>query len=141
MLVEQLNVFNFRNIATANLKTDASVNVFYGENGSGKTSILETLFFISRAKSFRTKKRTDLLKSLQPQLAVNVIIKQKQLSHSLGVGLDGKGTARLKIDGDYVNRLSDVSDLIPIQLITKSGFKILILYSVILKLSGSSSII
>ena len=124
MLVKQLKITGFRNINAVNLDTSKSVNIFYGANGSGKTSVLESLFYLSRAKSFRTSRRLDLLKSDNNFLAVNANIWQENKDRNLGIGLDENGNSQLKLDGDVSNRLSDTSRLTPMQLITPESFDV-----------------
>ena len=124
MLVKQLKITGFRNINAVQLDTSKSVNVFYGANGSGKTSVLESLFYISRAKSFRTSRRLDLLKTDKDYLAVNVDIRQENKDRNVGIGLDEKGNSLLKLDGDVSNKLSATSKLTPVQLITPESFDV-----------------
>lgn len=45
MSLSQLEVLSFRNIQQATLTPSLGVNGFYGDNGSGKTSLLETVYF------------------------------------------------------------------------------------------------
>lgn len=54
MSYKNLNLFQFRNISNAQIDLEEGVNIFYGENGQGKTNLLEALFFLSRGRSFRT---------------------------------------------------------------------------------------
>jgi DNA replication and repair protein RecF len=124
MLISQLKIFGFRNIETASITTDKRVNVFYGKNGSGKTSILESLFFLSRAKSFRTSKKGELLKDGCSLLAVSADLEQQSKTHKLGIGLEGNGTSKLKLDGEVVTKLSQASILFPTQLITPESFDV-----------------
>jgi len=124
MLIKQLKVTAFRNIESIAVDTDKQVNVFYGANGSGKTSILESLFFLSRAKSFRTNRRLDLLKTQRQYLAVNLDISQQQKERNIGIGLDEKGNSILKLDGEVSKKLSETTSLTPVQLITPESFDI-----------------
>ncbi|NVK25722.1 MAG: DNA replication/repair protein RecF [Gammaproteobacteria bacterium] len=122
MLVKQLKISGFRNIEQTHIDTHKDVNVFYGANGSGKTSILESVFYLSRAKSFRTNKRLELLKTSSNYLAVNADIMQDETEKNIGIGLDENGNGLLKLDGQISNKLSDVSRLTPVQLITPESF-------------------
>lgn len=54
MAYKNLNLFQFRNIQDIDIKLEDGVNIFYGDNGQGKTNLLEALFFLSRGRSFRT---------------------------------------------------------------------------------------
>ena len=45
MHLETLELFNFRNYSHLQVKFDPQVNLILGENGSGKTNLLEAIFF------------------------------------------------------------------------------------------------
>ena len=53
MRIDALELTNFRNFASATLHPGPGVNIFYGENGSGKTSLLEAIFTLCLGKSQR----------------------------------------------------------------------------------------
>lgn len=52
MNIHELHVHHFRNLHQVQL-APASCNIFVGQNGSGKTSLLESIYLLSRGKSFR----------------------------------------------------------------------------------------
>ena len=52
MQLIHLHILHFRNLSDITL-LPAMCNVFFGQNGSGKTSILESIYLLSRGKSFR----------------------------------------------------------------------------------------
>ena len=52
MQIIELTIHHFRNLHTIELQP-SSCNVFLGQNGSGKTSLLESIYLLSRGKSFR----------------------------------------------------------------------------------------
>ncbi len=56
MALAQLQLTEFRNIAAAKLQCSAALNLIYGENGSGKTSVLEAIYLLAHGRSFRTSK-------------------------------------------------------------------------------------
>ena len=61
MKLNKISITNFRNIQKQNIEFDKKLNIFYGENGQGKTSILEAIYFLSISKSFRTKSEKIVL--------------------------------------------------------------------------------
>jgi DNA replication and repair protein RecF len=54
MSITTLSTHNFRNLASVNIDLHPSLNFFVGDNGSGKSSLLEALFLMGHGKSFRT---------------------------------------------------------------------------------------
>lgn len=62
MIAEKIVVKNFRNIESATLELKSGINVLYGPNGSGKTSLAEALYFFSVGRSFRVVRPSMLVK-------------------------------------------------------------------------------
>ena len=52
-IVERLELLNFRNISQIQLNFGKGVNIFFGENGQGKTNIIESIYFLTKGESFR----------------------------------------------------------------------------------------
>ncbi|MBK9293696.1 MAG: DNA replication and repair protein RecF [Oligoflexia bacterium] len=55
MYFETLKVKNFRNLKDVEINTNNKVNLFLGHNAQGKTSLLESIYFVTFLKSFRAK--------------------------------------------------------------------------------------
>jgi DNA replication and repair protein RecF len=124
VLIHQLNCSYFRNIETATIDTSKKVNVIFGENGSGKTSVLEAAYFLSRAKSFRTNKRNELISLGQKSFVVSGLVQSGEELERLGCSLDDKGNTIYRLDKVPIDKLSTVSNKLPIQLITPESFDI-----------------
>ena len=45
MIIESLKLNNFRNFKTLNIHFTKGINFLYGKNGSGKTNIVEAIYF------------------------------------------------------------------------------------------------
>ena len=53
MIIKSIKLFNFRNHSEYTLLCDNETSLIIGENGSGKTSVLEAIYILTRGKSFR----------------------------------------------------------------------------------------
>ena len=62
MIAKKIIVKNFRNIEAASLTLGGKINVLYGPNGSGKTSLAEALYFFSVGRSFRVVRPSMLVR-------------------------------------------------------------------------------
>lgn len=62
MIAHSVEVENFRNYASLNLSFQPGVNVLFGENGQGKTNILEAIYLCTCASSHRTSKDKELIR-------------------------------------------------------------------------------
>lgn len=61
MIISSLKTENFRNLSGIDLTFCNGVNVIFGENGQGKTNLLENIWLFTGAKSFRGAKEGELL--------------------------------------------------------------------------------
>ena len=53
---------SFRNHEKLEMEFSAGINVIWGENGSGKTAVLEAIHLLSIGKSFRTNRISEIIK-------------------------------------------------------------------------------
>ena len=51
MILQSLNILNYRNIRDASLEFSSKLNCFVGLNGQGKTNVLDAIYLLSFAKS------------------------------------------------------------------------------------------
>ena len=61
MNIENHVIRNFRNIEHMEIEPVNGINVIYGENGHGKTNIIESIWLFTGCNSFRTRKNTELI--------------------------------------------------------------------------------
>jgi DNA replication and repair protein RecF len=62
MQINSLDLMQFRNYETAAVHFSPGVNVIYGDNAQGKTNLLESISYLSTAKSFRSGKDAELIR-------------------------------------------------------------------------------
>ena len=62
MKILKHEIKNYRNIENIYFEPDENINVLYGENGQGKTNIIESIWLFTGCNSFRTRKTASLLK-------------------------------------------------------------------------------
>ena len=70
MFINEIKIENFRNIDFMGIFPHKEINVIYGQNGQGKTNLLEAIWLFCGAKSFRGAKDSELL-GFNFQKAVN----------------------------------------------------------------------
>ena len=66
MRLLSLEVANYRNIAAAQLEPGRELTVICGNNGQGKTNLLEAIWLLTGGKSFRGGKDAELVRPASP---------------------------------------------------------------------------
>lgn len=62
MIIKELFLENFRNYQQEQIKLIDGINIFYGENGQGKTNLLEGLYYLLTGKSYRVQREQELIR-------------------------------------------------------------------------------
>ena len=62
MIVNKLNLVNYRNYSNQEIEFSPNLNVIIGKNAQGKTNLLEAVFLCAIGRSPRTTKDKDLIK-------------------------------------------------------------------------------
>lgn len=87
MIFEKLRLVNFRNYRDVVVPFSPRVNVLVGENGQGKTNILEALYLISQGDSFRYGDNSTLINVNNQESLIQALITQNELHYKLKLGL------------------------------------------------------
>ena len=70
MHLTRLHIHNFRCLAAVDIEPAAGLNLIVGDNASGKSSLLEAIYFLGRAQSFRNTPSDRLIRTGERELAV-----------------------------------------------------------------------
>lgn len=101
---------------------DPGLNVFYGGNGAGKTSILEALVVLSRGRSFRTNQASELFGSEGKNFTVFAET-QSEEGKTLRLGLERSGRHwRARKDGAELKQLSQLTRVMPLVLMEPNSY-------------------
>ena len=121
MWVKSLNINNLRNIESTQIEPDPSLNCFTGDNGAGKTSILEALSVLSKGRSFRSGQISSLIgpESKFFQI-VSKVETQAGDSHQMGMER-GTDYWSARHNGEDITQLSQLTRLLPHVLLEPSS--------------------
>ena len=111
MKFKEIQLTNFRNYSSQICQFESNLCVFIGDNGQGKTNILESLYFMSILKSFRTNENKDLIFKNSPYSFLKATIEDENIQKQLYIYLTEKGKG-LKINYDFVKNNSQFIGLI-----------------------------
>ena len=100
-MIQKIKLRNFRNHETYELNIKEPFVYIYGENGSGKTSILESIYFCATTKSHRTNDEKQLIQKDKPFAQVKIEADRHQ--YEITISKSGKRTF---IDGVEKRKIS-----------------------------------
>ncbi len=111
MHITRLNIERVRNLKTVALSELQPFNVFYGANGSGKTSILEAIHLLATGRSFRT----HIPKHYILHDAQNAVVFAQSASEKVGMQKYLSGEQVMKVNGDHIATQGQLAKLLPLQ--------------------------
>jgi len=124
MYIEQLEISNVRNLSNVTIEAGPKINFFFGENAAGKTAVLEAIHLISRTKSFRSPRISDILQYGEEFLTVTTELIEKEKRVVTGLKKN-KVEMQLKYNGKKVEKASVQAHNIPLFVINPESHKIL----------------
>lgn len=120
MKITNLKLVNYRNYDQININFSNNINIIYGNNGTGKSNLIEAIYLLSLTKSFRTLDDKNLIKNDTNTALVKGIIDNKvyfiELSNSF---------KKVFIDNKKINKISDYISKVNIILFNPLDTKIL----------------
>ncbi|MBK0348380.1 DNA replication/repair protein RecF [Aerococcaceae bacterium zg-ZJ1578] len=91
MKIKQLNLQNYRNYQHLDLTFNDGLTIFTGENAQGKTNLVEAIFLLSLAKSHRTNRDYELIKSDAEGAKISALVETNNFELPLELFLNKKG--------------------------------------------------
>ncbi len=123
MALKKLVLDHVRNIEHAILEPDPRLNIIYGANASGKTSLLEGIHLLGTARSFRTARVNHTIQRTEPCLTVSGKLATQP---EVNIGVERcKDKTRIRINQKNISQASELVRQLPMQIITPESHEIL----------------
>jgi DNA replication and repair protein RecF len=116
MRVRELAAEGWRNLAPLRLEPAERLTVLYGDNGQGKTNVIEAAYYLAALRSFRTTHAEDLVQRGAPRARLRAEIDQGGLSRRLELELAGVGGRVVRLDGKAVRSTANALGLLRVVL-------------------------
>lgn len=115
MPIESITLTRFRNLQPVELQLSPHLNLFFGDNAAGKTSLLEALFVLARGRSFRTSQLDQLIQAEHADFQLVARLSTSE-GRVIPVGMQrSRGRFECRINGHPIRRLSELAVLLPVQ--------------------------
>lgn len=118
MTLKQLTIHNFKNISETQLDFSPKVNCFLGNNGMGKSNLLDAIYFLSFCKSFSGVQDSLLIKQGEDFCMARGLYQRRGIEEDISIGMANGKRKSLKRKGKEYDRLSSHIGLFPLVLIS-----------------------
>ena len=109
MRITQLNLYNFRNYAELSIAPGPGLNVLLGRNAQGKTSLLEAIYLIAIARSWRAGRDSELIHWGTEHARVSAeVAREQQNDIEIEVALSRSEKKRIAINTVRQTKLADL---------------------------------
>ena len=121
-ILQSLSITSIRNIQQADLKLSSGVNLLHGENGSGKTSVLESIHLLATGRSFRTSKPGTLISETESSA---LVVADLSNGHQIGLTKSRQKGHQLNMDTEKQRNWDKVARELPVQVLDANSFLLL----------------
>ncbi|MFV0575814.1 MAG: DNA replication/repair protein RecF [Vibrio sp.] len=126
MPLARLSIQQFRNIEACDLSLSSGFNFLVGPNGSGKTSVLEAIYFLGHGRSFKSSLSGRVIQHEKSELFVHGrFLSEDDFELPIGINKQRDGSSELKIGGQSGQKIAQLAQILPLQLIHTEGFELL----------------
>ncbi|MDD5603798.1 MAG: DNA replication/repair protein RecF [Eubacteriales bacterium] len=109
MFAESLKLCDFRNYEKLEMEFGREMNIIYGDNGNGKTNILESLYLCAAGRSHRTARDADMIRNGAGAYYVKAAYRREggaqEEPETVEAGYSSGGKKLIKINGEAVDRI------------------------------------
>lgn len=109
MIVKSIKLKNFRNFEELNIELNDVLNIFIGDNGQGKTNLLESIYLCSIGKTFKLNTENDLIKFGQNNFEIEIVVnKGNKENKTINIAYMKNQNRIVKINGVKLDKNSEL---------------------------------
>lgn len=108
MIVESVNLENYRNYESLSMEFISGINILYGDNAQGKTNVLESIYLSGTSKSHRGSKDKEMIRFNQEESHIKVIINKNDVPYRIDMHLKKNKTKGIAINGIPIKKASEL---------------------------------
>jgi DNA replication and repair protein RecF len=118
MIIDKISILNFKNIEEAELSFSPKMNYLFGDNGMGKTNLLDALYYLSFTKNYTNLPDSQLIKHEADFLVIQAYYTEGEKAEEIYCGIKRKQKKVFKRNKKEYDRLSEHIGLIPMVMIS-----------------------
>ena len=124
-VLEKIVISDFRNIELQDLEFSPNVNCISGNNGEGKTNLLDAIYYLSMTKSaFSTSDKFNFRHGVDEFSLSGTYRMENGLSSRFSMKISSKGEKKLRRDDKSYNKVSDHVGALPIVMVSPADISL-----------------
>ncbi|HQB69467.1 MAG TPA: DNA replication/repair protein RecF [Paludibacteraceae bacterium] len=125
MHIDKISILNYRNITECELQFSPKINCFLGQNGMGKTNLLDAIYYLSFCKSHLNPVDTQVIKHGSDFFMLQGVYQRKEVEELISCAVKYRTKKQFKRNKKDYERLSDHIGVIPVVLISPSDLDLI----------------
>ena len=119
MTLDTITILNYKNIAEARLEFSPKLNCLIGNNGQGKTNVLDAIYYLSLCRSFAsTGENSAVIRHGEPYMMLQGGYTRCETPMEISVALQRGKRKVVRRDGKEYQRLSQHIGLLPVVMVS-----------------------
>lgn len=125
MILNSISILNYKNISEASLSFSPKVNCFIGNNGMGKTNMLDAIYYLSFCKSYINQGDAMTMRHDADFMMLKGMYNRKGEIEEVSCGLQRGKRKMLKRNGKEYQRLSQHIGLLPLVMVSPMDWELI----------------
>ncbi len=125
MLLQQLSITNFKNIESAQLNFSPNINCIVGNNGEGKTNLLDAIYYLSMTKSYFGGSDAHNIRHNEDFFLLQGLFTHNDTEERITCGIKRQEGKIIKRNDKIYNRLSDHIGLLPLVMVSPTDISLI----------------
>lgn len=112
MIVESVNLKNYRNYELMNIEFSDRTNIIYGDNAQGKTNILEALYVAATTKSHRGSKDREIIRFNNEESHIKMMVRRNGIDYRIDMHIKNNKPKGIAINGVPLRKAVDLFGIV-----------------------------
>lgn len=108
MVINSLELSNFRNYKNLHMEFDKGTNILYGDNAQGKTNVLEAIFLSATTKSHKSSKDTDIINFEEEEAHIRTFLEKDDIETRVDMHLRKSKSKGIAVDGVKIKKAAEI---------------------------------
>ncbi len=112
MIIESIELQNFRNYESLHMEFSPGTNILYGNNAQGKTNVLEAVYVCSTTKSHRSSKDREMIRFNNDESHIKMTVRKRDVPYRIDMHLKKNKAKGVAVNGLPIRKASELFGIV-----------------------------